>query len=307
MTTTHSRRRAGLASLLALVLVAAAALALMVPAGVAAQAAPDPVGIGALFNLGMGARALGMGGAFVAVADDGTAIYYNPAGLAFVEDNNFTALFSNAFGAGSYLGLGYARPNLGASIVGLVSSVDETDGYGNVIGTLGYQEGALALGGAYAFGPFAVGGAAKGYIQNAPENLGYGFTCDVGLMLSVPDLIGLRAGAVGRNLLGSVTFESQHVDEFERDFLVGVSIRPIKKLLVAADFDMTAQVAKVGAEYQIVPAVALRGGVNINPEVAVGFSAGVGFALGGFTLDYAYQFHPSELPDSHWLSLGFSF
>ena len=307
MTITHSRRRVGLASVLALALVAAAALALMAPAGAAAQVGADPVGIGALFNLGMGARALGMGGAFVAVADDGSAIYYNPAGLAFVEDNNFTALFSNAFGAGGYLGLGYARPNIGASLVGLVSEVDETDEYGNVIGTLGYQEGALALGGAYAFGPFALGAAAKGYLQNAPENLGYGFTCDVGLMLSMPDLIGLKAGAVGRNLLGTVTFESEHVDEFERDFLVGVSIRPIEKLLVAADFDMTALVAKVGAEYQVVPAVALRGGVNVDSEMAVGFTAGVGFALGGFTIDYAYQFHPSELPDSHWLSLGYSF
>ena len=30
---------------------------------------------------GIGARAEGMGGAFVAVADDATAVYWNPAGL----------------------------------------------------------------------------------------------------------------------------------------------------------------------------------------------------------------------------------
>lgn len=34
---------------------------------------------------GFGARALGMGGAFTAVADDGTAAYWNPAGLAQVK------------------------------------------------------------------------------------------------------------------------------------------------------------------------------------------------------------------------------
>src|SRR5881396_2478221 len=35
------------------------------------------------FNpIGAGARGLGMGGAFIAVADDGTAASFNPAGLA---------------------------------------------------------------------------------------------------------------------------------------------------------------------------------------------------------------------------------
>ena len=32
-------------------------------------------------KIGVGARAIGMGGAFVAVADDATAIYWNPAGI----------------------------------------------------------------------------------------------------------------------------------------------------------------------------------------------------------------------------------
>ena len=33
-------------------------------------------------NLGFGARALGMGEAYTAVADDISCVYYNPAGLA---------------------------------------------------------------------------------------------------------------------------------------------------------------------------------------------------------------------------------
>ncbi|MCK9224825.1 MAG: UPF0164 family protein [Candidatus Muirbacterium halophilum] len=37
---------------------------------------------GAYLKMGVGARALGMGGAFVAVSDDATASYWNPAGLA---------------------------------------------------------------------------------------------------------------------------------------------------------------------------------------------------------------------------------
>ena len=36
----------------------------------------------AFLKLGVGARAMGMGSAYVAVADDPTALHWNPAGLA---------------------------------------------------------------------------------------------------------------------------------------------------------------------------------------------------------------------------------
>lgn len=39
----------------------------------------------AVASTGLGGRAMGMGGAFTAVADDGTAAYWNPAGLAQVK------------------------------------------------------------------------------------------------------------------------------------------------------------------------------------------------------------------------------
>lgn len=40
-------------------------------------------------NTGIGTKARGMGGAFRAIADDWTAAYYNPAGYAFIRDNQF--------------------------------------------------------------------------------------------------------------------------------------------------------------------------------------------------------------------------
>jgi hypothetical protein len=42
-----------------------------------------------------GSRALGMGGAFVAVADDATAVYWNPAGLAFGPTAGGTVGYTN--------------------------------------------------------------------------------------------------------------------------------------------------------------------------------------------------------------------
>jgi long-chain fatty acid transport protein len=40
-----------------------------------------------LSTFGVGARARGMGGAFRAIADDWSAAYWNPAGLAYLENN----------------------------------------------------------------------------------------------------------------------------------------------------------------------------------------------------------------------------
>jgi long-chain fatty acid transport protein len=79
-------------------LLAGAALA---PAAVAAQApviarppsvAPDEVDFEGLtsLSLGSGARALGMGGAFLARADDATAVSWNPAGLSYLGRPEFS-------------------------------------------------------------------------------------------------------------------------------------------------------------------------------------------------------------------------
>ncbi len=46
-------------------------------------------------NLGSGARAMGMGGAYVGVADDFSAIYWNPAGLGQIHQFEFTGGFDN--------------------------------------------------------------------------------------------------------------------------------------------------------------------------------------------------------------------
>lgn len=86
---------------------AAACLAAAAASGAADKYAAD------WMTYGAGARALGMGGAFVAVADDGTAAYWNPAGMPAVERAAFSAMHSYTFnGLAAYDSI-YGAYNLG--------------------------------------------------------------------------------------------------------------------------------------------------------------------------------------------------
>jgi hypothetical protein len=53
---------------------------------------------GEFLATGFGARALGMGGAFVSIADDASAVYWNPAGLVQIEQSQILLMHSERFG-----------------------------------------------------------------------------------------------------------------------------------------------------------------------------------------------------------------
>jgi len=81
------------------------------PALPTSQAAGEAGGQpGQFLQFGVGARALGMGGAFYAVADDATAAYWNPAGLAYLERKEVTFMQSTLFADTQYGYFGYAHP-----------------------------------------------------------------------------------------------------------------------------------------------------------------------------------------------------
>lgn len=76
--------------------------------GVSARAA-------AFEPLGYGAAAKAMGGAYVALAEDGTAAYWNPAGLALANERQVTASYEDLYGLNllRYAAAGYTHPNVG--------------------------------------------------------------------------------------------------------------------------------------------------------------------------------------------------
>ncbi len=96
-------------------------------------------------RIGVGARALSMGGAFVAIADDPTAIYWNVAGLAKLEQNGVAlthtewfADINHDFGAVSFnlgtygcLGLSFISLDMGEMDV---RTVADPEGNGETFG-----------------------------------------------------------------------------------------------------------------------------------------------------------------------------
>ena len=84
-----------------------------------AHAGDSPAGdggqAGAFLRYGVGVRALGMGRAYVGLADDAASIYYNPAGLMQLEKMEFHAMGVNLYDQScySYFAIGLPRPDWG--------------------------------------------------------------------------------------------------------------------------------------------------------------------------------------------------
>lgn len=73
---------------------------------------------GAFLENEVGARALGMGGAFGALADDGTAVYWNPAGLSQLQKRELSMMHAFLFGSlANYDFLSYAQPLPGEATI----------------------------------------------------------------------------------------------------------------------------------------------------------------------------------------------
>ena len=72
---------------------------------------------GSFLEWGAGARAIALGKTFTAIANDGTALYWNPAGLSQIATRELTAMHSGEF-PGSDLGESGRIPIQGSPVVG---------------------------------------------------------------------------------------------------------------------------------------------------------------------------------------------
>ena len=70
----------------------------------------------AVLKAGVGARPLGMGGAFTAIADNADAPYWNPAGLGTMDKNEITTMQTKLSTDADHYYVSYIRPALGGTL-----------------------------------------------------------------------------------------------------------------------------------------------------------------------------------------------
>ncbi len=93
-------------------------------------------------DIGFGARALGMGGAFAGIANDGYAFYWNPAGVSLTEYSVLSGMYGSQFGGiadplGSFHHIGFSHNlpgNAAFSVNWVRFSVDDIPVYSELQG-----------------------------------------------------------------------------------------------------------------------------------------------------------------------------
>jgi len=280
-------------------------------------------------SIGVGARPLGMGRAYVALAEDGDGIFVNPAGLGKINGPKVTSMYSSVMGDVNYIVLGGAYPYTKNSAIGagaIVSNVPGIglyDSLGNSTGTANWTSSVLFL--SYGLNiedaHMSFGGSAKYYNQGGTGGTsvesasasGLGF--DLGAIYSPSETLSL--GISAQNPLGTKLESGNGVENSLLSVVKAgakVTIKPIEnqKLNLVIDADMTTHrptTVHLGAEYYPVPNIAIRAGLDQDPSVngvETNPTAGIGLRFSGMEFNYAY--HPyGSIPENttHYFSISY--
>jgi len=253
---------------------------------------------GAFEDIGMGARPLGMGSAFVANANGAGAIFWNPAGVVQTHHRELTMSYVELYDLVSYSSLGYAhRMEVGSMGFGLVSS-DDVDG--------AYQETTLALAVAGKIrGSLSLGANIKYLFSTANTGDlriggGKGLALDLGCQYHIwKDAVFL--GASLQNLVSYVSYLRETVKDIPGEkysegldisYKVGAGVKPecffprVQNAVLA--FELSDGYFHAGAEHIFRDIVAVRAGVRTGNALSRAITAGFGLKLSAFRLDYAY-------------------
>lgn len=259
----------------------------------------DGIGAFSAFKNGIGARALAMGGAFVAVCDDATAMVWNPAGLAQLDDTRIAGMSTDLYGLGithQFVGATTSFANLGIGLGWERSSVDgqSVDAGGALGGAFTWTENAIIGSLATNVLDVAMAGANVKYYM-ADSGLGdgaSGFGFDLGLLVSLGDMFVIGVNA--KDLAGStIEWDSGATDVVSGLYKAGLAMKLADdKFVLAADVDFDGTSlgdTHVGMEFQVIDELALRGGVVLTNNFQDYYlTVGAGINVAGLYVDAAY-------------------
>jgi len=277
---------------------------------------------GTFLRIGVGARAEGMGETFVAVANDPSAIYWNPAGLASLQKTEAFASHVDwpADVRYDHLALSIPSQKLGGSIGfqfgALTTSIDETTDLQPYGTGRQFTYSDVLIGVAYArrwTDKLLVGAGVKYVREDLGSQVGGPLTnavlFDVGSLFYL-GLGSIRIGTALSNFgpemrpsgsyISPYTGEVRQYDGFDPPMVLnfGLAFEPVENSSqrLTTSFEMSQpadnqQQLRAGVEWALHRTFMLRTGMNFNAD-AMKFSAGLGvvsnFAQLRGTFDYAY-------------------
>ena len=264
-----------------------------------AVAFADGIGAFSAFKNGIGARALAMGGAFVAVCDDATAMGWNPAGLALLDDTRLVGMSTDLYGLGithQFVGATTSFANLGIGLGWERASIDgqSVAAGGALGGSFTWVENAIIGSLATNVMDVAMVGANVKYYM-ADSGLGdaaSGFGFDLGLLVSLGDMFVVGVNAM--DLAGStIEWDGGATDIISGLYKVGLAMKLADdKFVLAADVDFDGTAlgdTHVGMEFQVIDELALRGGVVLTNNFQDYYlTVGAGINVAGLYVDAAY-------------------
>jgi hypothetical protein len=273
---------------------------------------------GAILNIPVGARAIAMGEAYTAQADDVSSLYWNPAGLALLNQSQASFLYNQSLDDLSYQNAAVAVPfekgALGASLSYLsYGQIDGFDANGDVASDVSAYSGVATLGGAWYGEQWAAGLNVKGVQESLADVKATGIAADLGASYIHPrEFLGgtFRAAATLRNL-GSGLKLLEQTDPFPRQWRVGLALVQTlnRKLNLSVDYGQIRNESGAyyaGAEYWVLKYLALRTGYAGTDTEGMGMRAGVGLKYKDVSFDYAFSTY-GDLGISHRYELSLRF
>jgi hypothetical protein len=296
-------------------------LLVLLAAAVCAQTTFDPL------TVAVGARALGMGRACAAAADDGDALFCNPAALGEMDTFKFSSMSGNLLEDVHYLALAGVYPLGQRAAVGFgyagafVPGIDLRSAGKTFLGQANFGDSvALASYGRKLSDDTSLGLSLKYYMISGSEinsGNGQGWNLDAGLMQKGNNWLSLAL--VGQNILSTnnISYQNGETEPLPSQVKAGAALHLLGNSFNAAFSSPVEATMLVDLAFDLKRAGSLlpQAGLEISPNQSFSIRAGVDRSqpTAGITLRYAglgfhYAYHSfGDFNDNsgHFFSLTF--